>query len=75
MGVRPKKSRGWLRGICILGLIGVWIMEYCLVVPSWSPYRLPLGWIEICITAGFLGLFLLCAVPGLRLAARAATEA
>lgn len=74
MGVRPKRNRAWLRIITILGLIGVWITEYIMIVPSWSPYHNPFGWIEVCITAGFLGLFLLCAVPGLRLTARVATE-
>lgn len=74
MGVRPKRNRLLLRAICFLGLIGVWIKNYVLIVPSWSPYHIPFGWIEVCITAGFLGLFLLCAVPGLRLTARVATE-
>jgi hypothetical protein len=44
------------------------------VVPSLSPDKLPLGWVELAITAGFLGLFILCVNPGLRLAARLATS-
>lgn len=74
MGVRPKKNRAMLRTVTLLGLAGVWITDYIMVVPSLSPYRLPLGWVELSITAGFLGLFLLCVAPGLRLAARMATS-
>lgn len=73
MGVRPKKNTVLLRTVALLGLIGVWITDYIMVVPSLSPYKLPLGWVEVSITAGFLGLFLLCVGPGLRLAARMAT--
>jgi hypothetical protein len=73
MGVRPKKNTVMLRTVALLGLIGVWITDYIMVVPSLSPHKLPLGWVELAITAGFLGLFLLCVGPGLRLAARMAT--
>lgn len=47
-------------------MIGVWDLNYVLIVPSLSPDKLPLGWIELSITAGFLGAFLFCAVPGLK---------
>ena len=50
----------------MLGLIGVWDLDYVLIVPSLSPDTLPFGWVEVCITAGFLGAFILCAVPGLK---------
>ncbi|MGH7837985.1 MAG: hypothetical protein ACREQC_09225, partial [Candidatus Binataceae bacterium] len=73
MGVRPKKNPVMLRTVALLGLIGVWLTDYVMVVPSLSPDHLPLGWVELSITAGFLGLFLLCVNPGLRLAARMAT--
>jgi hypothetical protein len=73
MGVKPKKTRGLLCAVSLLGLIGVWITNYVMVVPSLSPFKLPLGWVELAITAGFLGLYLLCVGPGLRLAARMAT--
>lgn len=72
MGVKPKKNPLTLSIVTFLGLIGVWITNYIMIVPSLFPNRLPLGWVEVCIGAGFGGLFLLCAVPGLRLAARAA---
>jgi hypothetical protein len=74
LGVRPKRTPGILGTVSLLGLIGVWILNFILVVPSLSRDRLPFGWIELTITAGFLGLFLLCAVPGLKRVATAAFE-
>jgi hypothetical protein len=75
MGVRPKTNPVMLRTVALLGLIGVWITDYVMIVPSLSPGELPLGWVELSILAGMLGLFLLCVNPGLRLAARQATGA
>lgn len=72
LGVKPKKTPIILGTVALLGLIGVWDLNYILVVPSLSPNKLPLGWIELCITAGFLGAFLLCATPGLKLLANVA---
>ena len=74
MGVRPKKNPIILRTVALLGLIGVWLTNYVMTVPSLSPDILPLGWVEVCIAAGFLGLYLLCVTPGLRLAAHQATH-
>jgi hypothetical protein len=74
LGVRPKRTPGILGTVSLLGLIGVWILNFILVIPSLSRDHLPFGWIEMTITAGFLGLFLLCAVPGLRRVAAAAIE-
>ncbi len=73
MGVRPKKSKATLGAVSALALIGIWLTDYDMVVPSLSPTMLPLGWVELLVTSGFAGLFLLCAIPGLALAARAAT--
>jgi hypothetical protein len=72
MGVRPKRTPKILGAVALFGLIGVWDLIYILVVPALSPNNLPFGWVELCITAGFLGAFILCAVPGLRLLAEAA---
>jgi hypothetical protein len=66
MSVRTKKTPKVLGTVAVLGLIGVWVLDYTMVVPSLSPNNLPLGWVEVCITAGFLGAFILCAVPGLK---------
>ena len=66
MSVRTKRTPAVLGTVAVLGLIGVWDLDYILIVPSLSPDRIPFGWVELCITAGFLGAFLLCAVPGLK---------
>ena len=37
-------------------LAGMWLERFLLVVPSlWKGAEFPLGWIEVLITAGFLG--------------------
>jgi hypothetical protein len=74
LGVRPKRTPGILGTVSVLGLIGVWILNFILVVPSLSPNRLLFGWVELTITAGFLGIFLLCAIPGLKRVAAAAFD-
>jgi hypothetical protein len=74
LGVRPKRTPYILGTVAIVGLIGVWILNYIMVVPSLSPNALPFGWVEVTITAGFLGIFMLCAIPGLRRVAVAAAE-
>lgn len=74
MGVRPKRTPAILGTVAVLGLVGVWILNYILIVPSISPNHLPFGWVEACITAGFLGAFLLCAQPGLKLTASSAAS-
>ncbi|HTR60731.1 MAG TPA: hypothetical protein VMH37_03445 [Candidatus Binataceae bacterium] len=73
LGVRPKKTPAILGTIALGGIVGVWLERYLLVVPSLSPHVLPLGWVEVLITLGFFGAFMLCALPGLDLAAAAAT--
>src|SRR5579863_387675 len=72
MSVRTKRSPAVLGTVAALGLIGVWDLDYILIVPSLSPDKIPFGWFELCVTAGFLGAFLLCAVPGLKLLAESA---
>jgi hypothetical protein len=74
LGVRPKRTPGILGTVSLLGLIGVWILNFILVVPSLSRDRLPFGWVELTITAGFLGIFLISAIPGLKRVAEAALE-
>jgi len=73
MGVKPKKTPAILGTVALLGLVGMWIERYVLVVPSLSPYRIPFNWIEAAVTLGFLGIFGLCAIPGLKLTIAAAT--
>ncbi|MGE5817810.1 MAG: hypothetical protein ACM37Z_07300 [Deltaproteobacteria bacterium] len=54
---RRAKQIPWLV-LCVGVLIstGLWIERYILIVPSlWSGTHVPFGWIEVGITAGFLG--------------------
>ena len=67
MGKRPKRTPAILGTVAVLGLIGMWIERYVLVVPSLSPAHIPFGWIEAAITLGFFGAFGLTALPGLRM--------
>jgi hypothetical protein len=66
MGQRNKRTPAILGTVSVLGLIGVWIDLYLLVVPSVSPRHIPFGWVEVLITLGFFGLFGLAAISGLR---------
>jgi hypothetical protein len=74
LGVRPKRTPGILGTIAFLGICGIWLENYVLVVPSLSPRTIPFGWVEILVTAGFAGAFWLCSYPGLKLVSVAATE-
>ncbi len=67
MGKRPKRTPAILAPVCVLGLIGMWIERYVLVVPSLSRAHIPFGWVEVLITLGFFGAFGLAALPGLRM--------
>jgi hypothetical protein len=66
MGQKPKRTPAILGTVAVVGLIGMWIERYVLVVPSLSPHHIPFGWIEILITLGFMGLFGLASWPTLR---------
>src|SRR5215471_12724649 len=72
LGVRPKRSPAILGTIACGGLVGVWLERYLLVVPSLSSRATPLGWVQLLVTLGFLGAFMLCSLPGLDLTAAAA---
>jgi hypothetical protein len=74
LGIRPKKTPAILGTVALLGMAGIWSEIYVLVVPSLSPRTIPLGWVEILVTAGFLGAFWLCSYPGLQMASAAAME-
>jgi hypothetical protein len=72
MGVKPKKTPAILGTVAFLGLIGMWIERYVLVVPSIEPYHIPFNWVEAAVTLGFLGIFGLCTIPGIKLTIAAA---
>jgi hypothetical protein len=62
-----KRTPHIIGTVCALGLVGMWIERYVLVTPSLSPKVIPFGWVEVLVTAGFLGAFALCTLPGIRL--------
>lgn len=72
MGVKPKKNPSIQFTVALLGLIGIWDLYYVLIMPALFPNECPLGWIQLSITAGFLGAFILSIRPGLKLLAETA---
>jgi len=74
MSQRSKKTPVVLGTVAALGLVGMWLERYVLVVPSLSPDAIPFGPTQFLISLGFLGVFLICAVPGLNRVAQAATS-
>jgi hypothetical protein len=74
MSVRAKKTPAILGTVAGLGLAGMWLERYVLVVPSLSLDAIPFGVTQLLISIGFLGAFLLSAVPGLNRVAQAATS-
>jgi Ni/Fe-hydrogenase subunit HybB-like protein len=51
-----KMSPGWLTGMSIIVLMGMWLERFFLVAPSiWKGEEMPLGLIECSITGGFFG--------------------
>jgi hypothetical protein len=73
MSVRAKQTPAILGTVALLGLIGMWLERYVLIVPSLSLDVIPFGLTQFLITTGFLGAFLLCAIPGLNRVATAAS--
>ncbi len=74
MSVRTKKTPAILGTVAGLGLVGMWLERYVLVVPSLSLDAIPFGPTQFLISIGFLGAFLISAVPGLNRVAQAATS-
>ena len=57
---RPPQRHTPLVVVALLGLAAIFLERVLVIVPSVSPKAgLPLGWKEVLVTAGFLGLFLL----------------
>jgi hypothetical protein len=75
LGARPKRTPAILGSVAFLGIVGIFIERYVLVVPSLALNVVPFGWIELVITLGFIGAFVLSAMPGLNRVAAAATAA
>jgi hypothetical protein len=74
MSVRTKKTPMILGTVSALGLVGIWLERYVLVIPSLSLDAIPFGPTQFLITIGFLGCLLMSAVPGLNRVAQAATS-
>jgi len=74
MSVRAKKRPLILGSVAGLGLVGMWLERYVLVVPSLSLDAIPFGLTQFLISIAFLGAFLISAVPGLNRVAQAATS-
>jgi hypothetical protein len=66
MSAQAKKTPAILGTIALLGMVGMWLERYVLVVPSLSPHKVPFGIVELLVTVGFAGLFGLCSLPGMR---------
>ena len=68
LGQRPKKTPAILGSVAAGSIFGFWLERYVLVTPSLvSPDEVlagapvtPLGWVEVGMGLGFLGLFFLC---------------
>jgi len=59
---RAVKTHSWgLTAIAVVVLVGMWLERFLLVSPSlWHGAGVPLGIVEILVTAGVLGLFGYC---------------
>ena len=58
---KPKMNPGYLAFVSVLTLGGFWLERFLLVAPStWQGTGVPIGWTEVGITVGFLGVFSLC---------------
>ncbi len=55
---RVKTIPPYLAAVAGLILLGLWLERFNMVVPSiWEGSGVPMGWIELLVTLGFLGLF------------------
>jgi len=59
IGVTPKKTPALLGTFAVISLVGLWTDRYVFTMPSMvqEAPKLPLGWPELLVTAGFLGLW------------------
>ena len=54
----PKMRSGYLAFVALFTLAGFWLERYNMVVPSiWTEGAPPMGWQELFISVGFVGLF------------------
>ncbi len=61
LGRKPKMRSGWLAFVGVILLVGFWLERFLEVVPAtWHGSGIPIGWTEVAISIGFIGLFGLC---------------
>jgi hypothetical protein len=64
---RIKRKLPAMLALCAMILAGMWLERFLLVVPSlWAGSTLPIGILEVGITAGYFGLMALCILLFLR---------
>lgn len=59
IGVQPKRTPALLATFATISLLGLWTDRFVFTMPSMAQEapRLPLGWPELLVTAGFFGLW------------------
>ncbi len=57
---KVKMAPAYLASVASLILVGFWLERFTMVVPSIWADGVPLGWIELSLTLGFLGAFGAC---------------
>ncbi len=60
LGARPKRTPATLTAFATVSLLGLWLFHLLLIGPGVHPEFIALGWIELSIMVGMLGLFALC---------------
>jgi Ni/Fe-hydrogenase subunit HybB-like protein len=56
-----KQKPAFMMVLAVIILIGMWLERFLLIVPSlWKEGYIPLGLMELLITAGFFGIVALC---------------
>jgi Ni/Fe-hydrogenase subunit HybB-like protein len=62
-----KKKPAFMMVLAVFILVGMWLERFLLVVPSlWQEGSIPLGLMEMLITAGFFGIMAVCVLLFLR---------
>jgi hypothetical protein len=52
-----KKVRNTFACVGVLSIIGLWLEKYMVIMPQLSPTSIPLGFVDIGIFLGFLGIY------------------
>jgi len=57
-----KQIPALLSMTAIIAAVGIWLQTYLLVVPTLFPHHIPLSWIDLAISLGFMSAFLLSCI-------------